>query len=412
MSIDLDARPAGDAPDDAPRVGMSGTRRSLGGRLYHGETSVDFYGRRWWGLIFSGVLLLITLVSLFVSGLNLGLDFEGGVAWEVPAANVSIDDARSLLADHGINGDDAKIQQRTQSDGSKNLFVQVGDQPLAKQEEVRQAFAAKAQVDVSEVSSSSVSSTWGRAITEKAVRALVIFLVLVALFIAWRFEWRMALGAIAAMVHDVLISVGVYSVFGFEVTPATVVAFLTILGFSLYDTIVVFDKVKDNTERFMSNRVPYGDITNVSMNQVLMRSLNTSLAAVLPVLSLLILGSEILGAVALREFSLALLVGLLTGSYSSIFIAAPLLAIMKEREPKYRSMRDQHATGPELERLVLGGAPTSRHAVRQRARRPAGAPIVSGAEFSEAPPAGAISDAPKAVLTHPPRPRKKKRRDA
>ncbi|CAN0454845.1 unnamed protein product, partial [Phaeothamnion confervicola] len=146
---------------------MSGARRGLGGRLYHGETSVDFYGRRWWGLIFSGALLLITLVSLFVSGLNLGLDFEGGVAWEVPAANVSIDDARSLLADHGINGDDAKIQQRTQTDGSKNLFVQVGDQPLAKQEEVRQAFAAKAQVDVSEVSSSSVSSTWGRAITEK-----------------------------------------------------------------------------------------------------------------------------------------------------------------------------------------------------------------------------------------------------
>ena len=197
----------------------------------------------------------------------------------------------------------------------------------------------------------------GRSITEKAIRALVIFLVLVALFIAWRLEWRMALAAIIAMLHDVLISVGVYSVFRFEVTPATVVAFLTILGFSLYDTIVVFDKVNDNADRFSGPRVPYADVINVSMNQVLMRSINTSIAAVLPVLSLLVLGAGILGAVTLQEFALALLVGLITGSYSSIFIASPLLGMLKEREPRYRTYRGSHATGVELERLVLGGAP-------------------------------------------------------
>jgi preprotein translocase subunit SecF len=197
-----------------------------------------------------------------------------------------------------------------------------------------------------------------------------------------------------------LISVGVYSVFQFEVTPATVVAFLTILGFSLYDTIVVFDKVNDNTDRFAGARVPYGDVINVSMNQVLMRSINTSLAAVLPVLSLLILGSGILGAITLREFALALLVGLITGSYSSIFVASPLLAMFKQREPRYRSMRAAHATGAELEHLVLGGSPTAkRDAARHRTEVAANEILLP-----------TTNSTPESVLTHPPRPRKKKRR--
>ncbi len=374
-------------------------RRGLGGRLYHGETAIDFYGRRWWGLTFSAMLLVITVISLFFNGLNLGLDFEGGVAWEVPATNLTVDQARSILDDHGIDGTDAKVQQRTSASGSV-LLIQVGDQSVEKRQEVKEAFATAAKVDTDSVSVNSVSSTWGRSITEKAIRALVIFLVLVALFIAWRLEWRMALAAIIAMMHDVLISVGVYSVFQFEVTPATVVAFLTILGFSLYDTIVVFDKVNDNTERFAGTRVPYADVINVSMNQVLMRSINTSIAAVLPVLSLLVLGSGILGAVTLRDFSLALLVGLLTGSYSSIFVASPLLAMFKEREPRYRTMRGTHATGIELEHLVLGGSPSAkREAARQRADVGDGEVLVP-----------AIQSTPESVLTHPPRPRKKKRR--
>jgi len=374
-------------------------RRGLGGRLYHGETAVDFYGRRWWGLAVSALLLLITAVSLFAQGLNLGLDFEGGVAWEVPSANLTIDQARATLDDHGINGTSAKVQERTSASG-RVLEIQVGDQSVAKRQEIQEALAQTARVDTESVSVNSVSSTWGRSITEKAVRALIIFLVLVALFIAWRLEWRMALAAIIAMLHDVLISVGVYSVFRFVVTPATVVAFLTILGFSLYDTIVVFDKVNDNTDRFAGSRVPYADVINVSMNQVLMRSINTSLAAVLPVLSLLILGAEILGAVTLREFALALLVGLLTGSYSSIFIASPLLAMFKQREPRYRSYRGSHATGDELERLVLGGSPSARRdAGRTRIETTAGEIIL--------PPTQRPTES---LLTHPPRPRKKKRR--
>lgn len=374
-------------------------RRGRGGRLYHGETAIDFYGRRWWGLGASALLLVVTLVSLFVSGLNLGLDFKGGVAWEVPAANLTVDQARSILDANQLDGTNAKIQERTSASGSV-LEIQVGDQPVEKRQQVQEALAAAAKVDAESVSVNSVSSTWGRTITEKAVRALIIFLVLVALFIAWRLEWRMALAALIAMVHDVLISVGVYSVFRFEVTPATVVAFLTILGFSLYDTIVVFDKVKDNTKHYSATRMPYADVINVSMNQVLMRSINTSLAAVLPVLSLLVLGAGILGAVTLRQFALALLIGLLTGSYSSIFIASPLLAMFKEREPRYRLLRGPHATKLELERLVLGGSPTAK---REAARRGAGP-----ADDADVVPV--TQSTPHSLLTHPPRPRKKKRR--
>jgi preprotein translocase subunit SecF len=371
-------------------------RRSAWGRLYHGETSIDFYGKRWIGLGISAVLIVVAIASLLFKGLNLGIDFEGGVAWEVPSATLTIDEARSVLDANGIESVNAKLQERDNQSG-RVLFVQVGDQPPEVQAAVQQAFADRVGVPRDEVSSTSVSATWGKSITNKAIRALVIFLVLVAVFIAWRLEWKMAVAAIVAMLHDVLISVGIYSLFGFELTPATVVAFLTILGFSLYDTIVVFDKVRENTLRYSGSRVAYADVLNVSMNQVLMRSLNTSLAAVLPVLSLLVVGSGILGAVTLREFSLALLVGLVTGSYSSVFVASPLLALFKEREARYRPQRQTHATGPELERLVLGGLPSQRSARRTAIAAADDRGAISAASADE-------------LLTHAPRPRKKKRR--
>ncbi|MDO9176585.1 MAG: protein translocase subunit SecF, partial [Actinomycetota bacterium] len=376
-------------------------RRGPGGRLYHGETSIDFYGRRWWGIGASIALLLLSIGSLVVNGLNLSLDFEGGVVWSVPSADLTEDEARAVLDEQGLDGENAKITVLINRDTElRTVEVQVGEQPDTVRQTVQEAFAEVAGVATDEVSSTSVSSTWGQSITEKAITALVVFLFLVAAFIAWRLEWRMALGAIAAMLHDVLLSVGIYSLLGFEVTPATVVAFLTILGFSLYDTIVVFDKVRENQVRFQGTKVPYADIMNVSMNQVLMRSLNTSLAAVLPVLSLLVVGSGILGAVTLREFSLALLVGMITGSYSSIFIAAPLVAIAKEREPRFRSLRGRHATGKELEHMVLGALPSG----RREGRRATQQDLVAAAAAS------ITSQTPEAVLTHTPRPRKKKRR--
>lgn len=363
---------------------------SVFGRLYRGETTANFVGRRWWGFGLSILLIVVSVGSLLTRGLNLGIDFEGGVSWELVTEDVSVAAVEGVLEDNGIDPTSAKIQELRGADG-RRLRVQVAEQAEAVEVAVRADLAELAGIDEQDVSVSSVSSTWGRSITEKAVRALLVFFVLVSLFIAWRFEWKMALAAFAAMVHDVIISVGVYSVTGFSVTPATVVAFLTILGYSLYDTIVVFDKVHDNAKRFGASRVSYGDVVNVSMNQVLMRSLNTTISAVLPVLSLLVIGSLVMGVVSLQEFALALLVGLALGAYSSIYIAAPMLAVLKEREARYAPMRGQLHLGAEM--AALAGSTQNERSVPRR----------GGAS------ADSVRSAPTG-LTHPPRPRKKKRR--
>lgn len=391
-----------DATIDQIEPTYTRSRRGPLGRLYHGETAIDFYGRRWWGLGLSAILILISLTSIFTRGLNLGIDFKGGVAWEISNTQLSVSDARQVLSDNNLDGNNAKVIERT-SQAGRSLLLQVGDEPQEVRQQVQTALATAAGQSAEQVSTTSVSATWGKSITEKAIRALIVFFILVALYISWQLEWKMALTSIIAMLHDVLISVGVYSVLQWDVTPATVVSFLTILGFSLYDTIVVFDKVRENAERFSGSRVPYADVINTSMNQVLMRSLNTNISAVLPVLSLLILGSEVMGAVTLREFSLALLVGLITGSYSSIFIATPLLAIWKEREPKYAPYRNRHAVGADLEHLVLGGSALARREAKSRG----GASASTGVADAE-PPKRATT--PGELLTHPPRPRKKKRR--
>lgn len=367
------------------------------GRLYRGETTFNFVGRRWWGFGISIAFVVVTVVSLFAQGLNLGIDFKGGVAWEVPASTITIEDVRVILDANEISTSDAKIQILNGAEGQR-IRAQVGEISTETRTVVQAALSVKAGVDLQEVSVASVSSSWGRNITEKAVRALLTFFVIVSMYIAWRFEWKMAIAAILAMMHDVLISVGVYAVFGFSVTPATVIAFLTILGFSLYDTIVVFDKVHENTTRYSASKVSYGDIINVSMNQVLMRSINTSLAAVLPVLSLLVLGSWIMGAIALQEFALALLVGLLLGAYSSIYVATPLLAVFKGRELKFRSLQGNLRLGEEMARL---GASSKKVVTRTQGD----ASTTSTQSDIERESVLASS-----VLSHPPRPRKNRRR--
>ena len=367
------------------------------GRLYRGETTFNFVGRRWWGFGISIAFVVVTVVSLFAQGLNLGIDFKGGVAWEVPASTITVEDVRTILDANEIPTSDAKIQILNGAEGQR-IRAQVGEISTETRAVVQAALSVKAGVELQEVSVASVSSSWGRNITEKAVRALLTFFVIVSMYIAWRFEWKMAIAAILAMMHDVLISVGVYAVFGFSVTPATVIAFLTILGFSLYDTIVVFDKVHENTTRYSASKVSYGDIINVSMNQVLMRSINTSLAAVLPVLSLLVLGSWIMGAIALQEFALALLVGMLLGAYSSIYIATPLLAVFKGRELKFRSLQGNLRLGEEMARL---GA-TSKKVVT-RTQGDASTPSTQSDIERETVMASS-------ALSHPPRPRKNRRR--
>lgn len=383
------------------------------GRVFRGQTAIDFYGKRRIGLILAVVAVVVTFGSLFTQGLNLGLDFEGGDAWDIPASETfGVDEAADVLRANDVSTSGARIQLRS-SETSDVVTVQVEELPREQAAAVTADFADAAGVTVEEISFSFTSSTWGAEITEKAVRALVIFLFVVAVFISLRFEWRMALAAIAAMVNDVIVAVGVYSVFQFEVTPATVIAFLTILGYSLYDTIVVFDRVKENEGRYASTKMPYEDIVNISMNQVMVRSLLTSFSSILPVISLLILGSGVLGAVALREFALALLVGMISGVYSSIFIATPLLAVLKSKAG--RTSRRPRMLGDDLRAAVMGSGVTGRipedtphgesdgaaNGESEREPVPAGAPGASGAT------APVQADR---LLTHPPRPRKKKRR--
>ncbi len=383
------------------------------GRLVLGQTAIDFWGRRWWGFGLSLTLIVISAVSLSVNGLNLGLDFTGGVSWDVPAADLSIDDVRGILDDNGLNGSDATVQERS-SDSGDIIKVQVDDQPEEVRLRLQEVFADAAGVEPDDVSVASVSSRWGWEITKKAIWALAIFLALIAVFISIRFEWRMALSAILAMIHDVFIAVGIYSVFGWAVTPATVIAFLTILGYSLYDTIVVFDRMKENERRLAAGGLSAADLVNVSVNQVLLRSLNTSIAGVLPVLSLLLIGAGLLGQVTLEEFALALLVGMLTGTYSSLFVGAPLVGLLKRHSPQFGRGRgdvDAHLAGEELRAVVISGsAAAARRAPGGRRRVPGateGATAATDAETTTTAPATASTAQ---VLSHPPRPRKKKRR--
>ncbi len=307
-----------------------------------------------------------------------------------------------MLRDNGVSVSGSKIQLR-EAEALSFVAVQIEVVPTEQAEQITADFAAAAGVEVDEISFAFTSSSWGDDITQKALRALVIFLIVVAIFISIRFEWRMAVAALAAMAHDVLLAVGVYTVFQFEVTPATVIAFLTILGYSLYDTIVVFDRVQENEGKYASVRMPYADIVNISMNQVLMRSINTSISSILPVVSLLIIGSGLLGAVALQEFALALLVGMLAGVYSSIFVASPLLATLRSNTG--RKSRRERLTGEDLRAAVVGAGVTGRISTESGEDS-----VEEDPEHVDAEKTAAVHQPAERILSHPPRPRKKKRR--
>jgi preprotein translocase subunit SecF len=400
---------------ERPEVAKSGW-----GRLIDNQTAIDFVGHRKYGFIVSAVLIVATFASLWTQGLNLGIDFEGGVSWDVPAAAFTIEDAEQVLADNGLGGENARLQER-ESDSGAFIKVQVGSQPQEVGTELRTAFAEAAGVDPDQINVNLVSSSWGSEITDKALRALIIFVIIVSVFISIRFEWRMALAAIAAMAHDVLISVGIYSIFQFVVTPPTVIAFLTILGYSLYDTIVVFDRIKENEARFAAARPPYDDIINVSMNQVLMRSLMTSFSSIVPVTSLLLIGAGVLGQATLAEFALALLIGMVTGVYSSIFVAAPLLAMLKSRDKAWESRNIPRAVGEPLRDMVMGAGVGSRRTrseaageIGARRSKPSSAARYDldddDDDVARVPAGPATASEATNALKHPPRPRKKKRR--
>ena len=314
-------------------------------RLYHGQTRFDFVRRRRWWFAASSVIIAAGLISLGVKGLNYSIEFVGGTSWEVAAPGVTVAQAQSALVPLGFGG--ATITQLGSGSNQKlNVEAKLtsGSSGVSTAEATKVAgvLASLAHKPASAVSVENVGPTWGSDITHKAVEALIVFLIVIAAYISLFFEWKMAVAAIVAVAHDILITVGIYSLASFLVTPDTVVAFLTVLGYSLYDTIVVFDRVRDNSKGLgATGKLSYTDVVNLSMNQTLARSINTSLVAILPILAVLVLGAEILGAVTLEYFGLALLIGLTSGAYSSIFIASPLLAMEKEHEERYRRIRER-----------------------------------------------------------------------
>ena len=347
---------------------------------YRGEQQIDF--PRLWrlGLIGSLVAVVISVASFGLRGVDLGIEFEGGTSWEVLAPGVSVSQARDALRDTGAA--DAKIQ----TVGGDTIRVRADIEDPAGVDAVRTALAELAGVTGDDVSVTTVGPSWGSEITSRARTALLAFFAIVAVYIAIRLEWKMAVGALLAVAHDIVLSVGFYSLLQIEITPATVIAFLTIMGYSLYDTIVVYDKVREVVGRVTATgRYSYTEMMNLSLNQVLMRSVNTSITSMIPVVSMLVIGSFVLGAVTLQEFAIALVVGILVGTYSSLFVAAPTVARLKEREPTYieiaERIRMRGVTGGEATRsvatddAVLGEAATAKRSVTQQS--PAAGAIVA-----------------------------------
>jgi preprotein translocase subunit SecF len=348
---------------------------SIASRLYHGDISFDFVGqwRRW--AVLSGVVLLISLVALFVPGLRFGIDFKGGSVFRAEATRpVSESQVRAA-----VGNDVAKVVQLTDN---RPVQVIVQTEELTP-DQVAAVRAKLAQVTGAEqVSNESVGSKWGSTVSRKALIALAVFIGVVILYVSLRFEFKMSIAALVALAHDLIITAGIYALARFEVTPATVIALLTILGYSLYDTVVVFDKVRENTGELSSmSRITYSDAANKAVNQTLIRSLNTSLASLLPIGALLFVGAFALGAETLKDLALALLIGVVVSTYSSIFVATPFLAVWKETEPRNRQLRARAARQPAP---AGAGARAADRQARPRPaggrRRPAARPVLDGEE--------------------------------
>ncbi|GAA1034771.1 protein translocase subunit SecF [Virgisporangium ochraceum] len=313
-------------------------------RLYRGETNYNFIGHRKWWYIASAVLILVCVGSMVFRGFHWGVEFAGGTQFIAPVQpGVSVEDVRAKIEDAGVTV--TSVQTVGQN---ANFLIRTPNLDEEQREAAVNAIIDAANVTESQIAISDVSSSWGRAVSERALLGLAVFLVLVAAYLWIRFERAMAIAAIGALIHDLVLTAGIYSLIGFEVSPATVIGLLTILGFSLYDTVVVFDKVQENTRGLLgSTRYTYPEAANLAVNQTLMRSINTSLIALLPVAGLLFVGAGLLGVGTLKDLALVLFVGLATGAYSSMFLATPWLVDIKMLDTRYKL----HAQ-PEAARLA------------------------------------------------------------
>jgi preprotein translocase subunit SecF len=360
----------------------------LGNKLYRGEVSYPIVGRQRLWYTISGVILLLSLVVLFLPGrgLNFGIEFRGGAEFRFTSATAQEGQIRDVVEEAGVTG-----EQRIIKEGTDTWRVQTGALTTAEGAKVRTALSEA--FDVPEVNSQSIGPTWGADVSKKAGQALAVFLALILLYLSFTFEWKMAIAALVALLHDLLITIGIYALVGFEVTPASVIGLLTILGYSLYDTVVVFDKVDENTKGITGgSRHTYSEAANLALNQTLVRSVNTSIIALLPIGSILFIASFLLGAGTLKDLSLALFVGVAAGTYSSVFIATPLLADLKEREPAMAALRKRvqaRRGGPAKDRTGPAGPATEPGGVRPDAGAPS-APNSGQIPDARAPGAGTV----------------------
>ena len=335
----------------------------IGGRLYRGEVSFDFIGKKRVFYLISAAVLLISVAAVLVRGLNYSVEFKGGSVFQFRAAGTTVSEV-GATAKAGGAPDDPIVQQLT---GGGVPGWQVQTEPLPNQQvtSVENALSSRFHT---QVSVNSVGPSWGKDISQKALEGLIFFLVAIVLYLTITFEWKMAMSAIIKLLHDIVIVVGVYALVGFEVSPASVIGLLTILGYSLYDTVVVFDKVRENTAGLLGGaRMTYSQSANLAVNQTLVRSINTAIVGLLPVAAILFVGAGLLGAGTLKDLALVLFVGMLVGTYSSICIATPILATLKEREPQYQA----------LARRVAGRESGARAGRRQAKKATAGVAATS-----------------------------------
>jgi len=333
------------------------------GRLYRGEVSVNFVGRQKLWYTISGCILVIAVLALLIRGLNFSVEFKGGSVFQVRAPNASISQVERAVTDGG--GGNPVVQQ-VGVGSTAQWQAQTAPLTIAQTQHVQDSIAKELGVSVNSINTQFVGPTWGSQISSKAIEALIAFLIVIVIYLSIAFEWKMAAAAFIALLHDIIITVGVYALAGFQVSPATVIGLLTILGYSLYDTVVVFDKVRENTAGLVTGaRSTYSQAANLALNQTLVRSINTSIIALLPVAAILVAGVVLLGTGELSDLALVLFVGMLSGTYSSICIATPVLADLKEREPQYKALAKRLAARSASPRVA-------KQAARTQASVPAG----------------------------------------
>ncbi|MFI2670168.1 protein translocase subunit SecF [Streptomyces albidoflavus] len=307
---------------------------NLGAKLYRGEVGYDFVGKRKFWYAVSILITITAIAGLAVRGLSMGIEFQGGAVFTTPKTSVSAPQAETIAEEAA--GHDALVQEL----GNGGLRIQISNVDTEKSDEIRDTLSRELDVAADDINADLVGPSWGSQIANKAWTGLGVFMILVVIYLAIAFEWRMALAALIALIHDITITVGVYALVGFEVTVGTVIGLLTILGYSLYDTVVVFDSLKESSkDATKQTRWTYSEIANRSINATLVRSINTTAVALLPVGALLFIGGGFLGAGMLNDISLSLFVGLAAGAYSSIFIATPLVADFKETEPQMKALK-------------------------------------------------------------------------